>query len=381
MKKIILLFLLITGTVQTLPAQLRDLPNRSQSIFDNPAPGKSNAIFTFYLSSSIRVVLECQYISQIEQLPDLDSFVKAATTMLDPLSDSLKVDGIVRRADIVLTDAIPKIRIISHPEFTNTYTIKDQELMQLKINQDTLRIIGLSKSRATRYTIDANGKKSITPRISQFTLMIIVNNFSDVATIAPDAIKKCVISLQQKVEKFYSRDKLNSPDYTYMGNFFTRSGEMFSPVKDSYIPTGYERSSPLLGFSLTAVRGSITPSIQAGMAFNSGNNYLNNSFKVYIERQYFFSRDLTNKLTTDPNLFAVFQFTQTNKTRGPNNLSFAGNLSIGYLISRKGNWYEPSTFRIGLPVLKTRHISIEPQLVFNGWFKNVSPSLKFSFTF
>ncbi len=381
MKKIIVCFLLLTGIAQVLPAQYRDLPNRSESIFDNPPPGKSNAHFIFYLSKNIRIGLEFEYISQLEQLPDLDSLVKVAASMLDPLSDSLKADGVVRRVDIVLTDIIPKIRLISHPEFTNTYTIKDQELMQLKINQDTIRIIGLSKSRAAWNVMDVNGKKSIQLRPSLFSVTIITNNISDIATIEPDALQKCVTSLQQKVEKFYKRDKLNSPSYNYRASFNMLTGKMFSPINDTYIPTGYEKISPILGFSLTAVRGSITPSIQGGFAFNTGNNYFNNSFRFYVERQFFFSRDASNKLTTDPNIFGVIQLTQTEKNRSGNNLYFAGNLSIGYLVSRKGNWYEPSTLRIGLPVLKNKHISIEPQLVFNGWFKNLSPSIKFSFDF
>lgn len=159
MKKICLLFLFITGAGTILQAQSRDLPNRTESLFENPPPGKSNARFTFYLSNNIRIFLELEYISQLEQLPNLDSLVGKTIALLNPLADSLKEDGIVRRVDVVMTDAIPKIRIVSHPQFSNTYTIKDDELMQLKVNQDTIRIIGLSKSRVKWNVMDADGKK------------------------------------------------------------------------------------------------------------------------------------------------------------------------------------------------------------------------------
>lgn len=381
MKKVFFLFLFITGTSTFLQAQIRDLPNRSESLFDNPPPGRSNALFTFYLSNNIRVILELDYITQLEQLPNLDSLFKEGITKLGSLSDSLKADGIVRRVDIVLTDAIPKIRIINHPEFSNTYTIKDDELMQLKVNQDTIRIIGASKSRAKWNVVDMNGKKTVQERTSKFTITIILNNISDAFSLPPDAFKNCVTSLTPQVENFYKRDGLNTPPYKYSASFNMRTGKMFSPASISYIPTGNEKISGILGFSLTAVRGNVSPSIEAGIAFNRSNQYFNNSFRFYIEKQYFFSRDINNKLTISPNTFGVFQFCQSEKRLTGNSLAFAGNLSLGYLFSRKGNWYEKNTWRIGLPVLKNRHISIEPQLVFNGWFKNLSPSLKFSFNF
>lgn len=381
MKKICLLFLFITGAGTILQAQSRDLPNRTESLFENPPPGKSNARFTFYLSNNIRIFLELEYISQLEQLPNLDSLVGKTIALLNPLADSLKEDGIVRRVDVVMTDAIPKIRIVSHPQFSNTYTIKDDELMQLKVNQDTIRIIGLSKSRVKWNVMDADGKKSIQDRYSNMSVTIVLNNIADIHTLPTDALKNCLNSLQPKVESFYSRDKQNSPPYKYNASFNMRTGKMFSPVDVSYIPTGNEKISGILGFSLSAVRGNIVPSVEAGIAFNKTNNFFSTSFRFYIERQYFFSRDLNNKLTISPNTFGVFQIWQSEKKSTGNALTFSGNLSLGYLFSRKGNWYEPNTWRIGLPVLKNRHLSIEPHLVFNDLFKNLSPSIKLSFNF
>lgn len=381
MKKLFILFLLITGTGTTLLAQSRELPNRTETLFDNPPPGKSNAQFSFYLSNNIRILFECEYISQLEHIPDLDSLVKQAISLLNPLADSLKEDGTVRRVDIVLTDAIPKIRIISHKQFSNTYTIKDDELLQLKVNQDTIRIIGVSKSRVKWNVIGADGKKTEQDRYSNIFVTIVLNNISELSALPFDALKNCMSSLQPKVESFYKRDGRNSLPYKYQASFNMRTGRMFSPVDVSYIPTGHERISGILGFSLNATRGTIAPAVEAGIAFNKTNNFFSTSFRFYIERQYFFSRDISNKATISPNTFGVFQIWQSEKRSTGNSLAFSGNLSVGYLFSRKGNWYEPNTWRLGLPVLKNRHIAIEPQLVFNNFFKNVSPSIKISFNF
>jgi hypothetical protein len=385
MKKTILFFLLIAGTGNLLHAQLRDLPIRSESIFDNPAPGNANAQFNFYLPGNKRILLEFSHISQVEQMPDLDSLVRIATAMLSPLKDSLKADGMVRRVDIVLTNAIPKIRIISHPEYSNTYTVKDKELMQLKVNDDTIRIIGMSKSRVMWNVVDVNGNKTLQNMMGTFAITIILNNVEDISTIEPDALATCIALLKPNVERFYRRDGPNSPGYQYRASFNMRTGKMFSPFNVSYIPvdhlTGKTGFNGVLGFSLTAVRGSVVPSMQAGIAYTHANNYFSNSFRLYLEAQYFFSRDADNKLTTDQNTFGVFQLMQTTKRSIGNALSFEGNISLGYLLSRKGNWYETNTWRIGLPVLKNKHISIEPQFVFDGWFKHISPAIKFTFNF
>ena len=115
MKKIILFFLLTTGTGALLHAQF-DLPDPVDNVFNNPKSGRGNASFTFIVSQHVRVLLDLHYISQVENLPNLDSMLRVAITTLAPLQDSLKADGMVRRLDIVLNNEIPKIRLLSHPE-------------------------------------------------------------------------------------------------------------------------------------------------------------------------------------------------------------------------------------------------------------------------
>jgi hypothetical protein len=145
MKKMILFFLLFAGTGKFLHAQT-ERKTVYDMIFDSPQPGQSAATFLFHFPNQKTVKLEFSYISQVQYLPNLDSLVRVAIALLEPLKDSLKADGIVRRVDLSLTNATPKIRIVSHPEFSNSYTIKNKELLQLKVNQDTIRIIGFASS-------------------------------------------------------------------------------------------------------------------------------------------------------------------------------------------------------------------------------------------
>jgi len=47
----------------------------------------------------------------------------------------------------------------------------------------------------------------------------------------------------------------------------------------------------------------------------------------------------------------------------------------------RGNWFEPNTFKFSLPGVRNYTLQVEPEFYFNGFFKNFSPSLRFSLFF
>jgi hypothetical protein len=379
MKKMILFFLLTAGTGKLLHAQLEKLTVYDM-IFDYPRPGESNAVFTFHLPDQKKVVLEFSYISQLQYLPDLDSLVRVALAMLEPLKDSLKADGMVRRVDLSLTSATPKIRIVTHPEFLNSYTIKNKELLQLKVNQDTIRISSFATSN-TVITLNRGGKKTEMRPMYSFVIMIMVNNISDVSTLPQDVMQQCVTLLKPKVDRYFKLDNHHNAPGNFRAEFNMATGKTDMPVSPRF--ARYEAPfTGLLGFSMNAVRGSVVPGFQAGFEFRIGNSSFYNRWRLFLELQPFFSRDPANKLIIDNNKWVTFQILQNSiRSRETNNFTLEGNFTLGYLFHRQGEWYEPNTFKFGLPVLSNKHIIIEPQFVFNGLFKNMTPSIKVSFNF
>jgi DNA-directed RNA polymerase specialized sigma24 family protein len=65
---------------------------------------------------------------------------------------------------------------------------------------------------------------------------------------------------------------------------------------------------------------------------------------------------------------------QTLRKKEP--FDFVGNVSIGYLVSRKGNWFEPNTFKIGIPGVRSGWLQLEPEFFFHDFLKGISPSIK-----
>lgn len=375
MKKYLLIFLLFAGTARGLHAQYQ--PNMYESMFNSPPPGKGNGLFQFFYSNRLSVRMELSYASQINYLPNLDSLLQNTIQLLEPLKDSLKADGIVRRVDVVYWGSSPAIRIVEHPEYGNAYTIKDKELMQLKVNQDTVRMVVFTKRRMGDDAENGTGDGRLYP----FAVTFWVNNIGDIAQVPPTRLSECMAVLRPKIERFTHWDKANSPEVKYQASFNMKTGRMFSPLNSYYIPSNERGFQPAVGFGLTAVRGAVAPFLEAGIEYAKSNNYFTNRFRLSLEGQYFFSRDADQKLQTFKNIFADFQYRQTPKPFADNKLHWIPNISLGYLVHREGEWYEKNTFRLGLPQVGGRNFSVTPQLVFNDFMKNISVGFRFCLNF
>ncbi len=377
MKKHFLFFLLAAGTAFSLPAQNYSQPLITQRVFDTPEPGKSGCVFKFYFPDKKMVMLELTKISMLPHLPDLDSMIRVTSQILDPLKDSLQNDGMVRRVDVLLNNSFPNIRLLNHQEFSNTYTVKDKELLLLKMNQDTLRIIGYANTGYQNKIIQ-DGETVLSEMTAKFSVTITLDNINDLSKIPGNMMEQCLAVLTPQVSRFLKVDNnFFNWKYNFAASFSMRTGKMFSPANGRFIQISERGFEPVLGFSTQYSRGFFAPGFFAGYQLNFGNNYFRNSFRLFMETQFLFSRDSVNRLKTDPNSFITLQFRQFEKTKESNHLNFVANLSLSYLFKRSGNWYEPQTFRLGLPVFANRHFSIEPELVFNNFFKNVSPGIRF----
>lgn len=77
------------------------------------------------------------------------------------------------------------------------------------------------------------------------------------------------------------------------------------------------------------------------------------------------------------NDFISFQYvTVTYDNTERNKVLFNQLFSIGYLVSRRGDFLEPNTVKMGLPGARYRDVFLHPEFVFNKFFKDFQPSLK-----
>lgn len=106
---------------------------------------------------------------------------------------------------------------------------------------------------------------------------------------------------------------------------------------------------------------------------------------VGYQQQYFFGQNAEGSFRTYQNGFvsAGLSFFKKSEmgTIGRKPLVQTGQLTVGYLVHRRGTYYEPNTWRISGGIDLTPNIRVAPEVYFNGTFKNLSPGLRLSVGF
>jgi hypothetical protein len=377
MKQLLISFLLLAGVGNALPAQTTSFGTQTENIFNYPKPGSTKANFYFWYQKNNRVILEMKDVRQLNLIPNLDSLVQEAFQTIKPLKDSFKNDGLVRRIDYVVSKVLPpQIRITTHPNKGESYSYHKSELVQTKIEKDTLRI-RISTAGPVTNKLPVQGINTY-----PFVIMILVDNFDDFTTFPTNAMEQCVNKVKTDLGKNLTTNKNLKSNFRAYYNMQT--GKMFSPSKPKHIAWGTKAAfEPTVQFGLQYARGSFVPSAGAGVQYRfSDGTYSQNFIRAYWEPYFFFSRDGNNKLVTDRNDFITLRYTvlflkETSKTK----ITTSGNISLSYLAGRRGNWFERNTFKIGTPGFMAGSLMFEPEFFFNDAFRNFSPSLKMTLMF
>ena len=381
MKKLFLFFLLIAGIVHVLPAQDVTTSN-SELIFNSPKPGSLYDNFVFYFPKGNRMTLEMNSIHQLKNLPNLDSLARKVYEDLQVFKDSLTKELTTKRVDYITSKDGAKIRITEHQPASNYYAYKQNEPVQIKVDQDTLRIklyvkgVYINENKTTPYSLEA-----------PFCFVtFVVNNISDINNIPVNALDKALHDLLLKdMETQINYDKPKYEGGRYYAAYKIETSERIAPKSLKYLAWG--RSSgfdPYIQVGLQNLRGYWAPSAGLGFSVFETNTrrFEKKIYTLMVEPYFFFYKDANNNSVTDKNTFLTFKYHTEFKNYRPNATSLMyENFSIGYLINRNGNWFEKNTFKISVPGLQTKNILLEPEFYFNDFFKHFSPSLKITLFF
>ena len=177
-------------------------------------------------------------------------------------------------------------------------------------------------------------------------------------------------------------------------NFVSMLGEIIAalPEKDRYLrylefrpesqvgkaklvenrPSGYlDMLSLQAGVGANVYRGKFLTDLtgEIGLHLNH-KGLLRNQF--YVSNNLMFSFNAENAAIL--NNFTSFGYRRnfSNQRDKPNWLG----LEIGTLTKRNGDIFQPNTMRLGMNWQAGKHITVSPQLYFNGFFKDVSPGFR-----
>lgn len=375
MKKLCIL-LLLAAIGKTLPAQVTyyyNPPPVSETMFNSPLPGTAGTRFDFILPHNNRMIVEVHRLAHLQQLPDLDSLFKKIWADLKPIYDSLSDPLMVHRVDYLGYGTDTRIRIKKYPPRGTYYSYKDDELVQLKVDQDTLRFKGYIDK-----TVNVRGR-AIQFAFNYYTVTLVLNNISDVTRI-PDGmlasgIKLLLPDLGPSIKKSPNKTNYNF----YYAAYDLSTGKRVSPVRLDNLEFGKKHGfAPYAQVAIQYARGAWVPSAGAGIEYYYNKmKYSKFAMRLIWEPHFYFQRDDKDKVVLQRNDFITLRFQSMFKNSVPgNNFEFNQNFSFGALIHREGDLFEKGTFKFGLPGLQTKNILLEPEFFFNDFFRHFSPSLK-----
>jgi hypothetical protein len=382
MNKIILCFLFVAGMATALQAQNRNAPdlpyNRADWLYNYPKPGAGRASFSFYsLNNSTNIIIDLFSIKQVKYLPNLDSLVNTIKPNLRLIADSFKNDAFNRRVDYLVNGQIPQIRIHNYDKEPQQFVVKEGNLNQLKTEQDTIRIKAFMEvSKEDVLNSVSKEFPSNKPIMQPYFITIILNNCADLFQLPENSLQACIIKLKTDLNAEYIATA--DPKAKYNASFNMRTDKMFSPGKLKWIknPGSVQELVPNIYAGLQYTAGTFVPSFSAGLRYTFANRQFSTK-RIYAmwEPHFFFSKDLLNNTITERNDFITLRYISIeNKKKEP--FDFVGNVSLGYLIRKQGNWFEPNTFKVGIPGVRSGWLQLEPEFFFHGFLKGVSPSIK-----
>ena len=315
------------------------------------------------------MIIEVHGLPVLQQLPNLDSLFSKIWEDLRPVYDSLSDPLMIRRVDYVSSVSDIKIRIKQYTASGTYYSYKDDELVQMKVDQDTLRYRGYIKPENESASVYNN----------YYAVTLLLNNISDVTRLQEGILQSCVELLLPDLKDALEKSTKRTENNFYYAVYDMKIRKRVAPRNENNV--GYSKKTsidPFAQVGVQYVRGAFVPSAGAGIEYSvNERNQSKHAIRLIWEPYFYFFRDDKDKVVLQRNDFITLKFyTGYNNTGPGRTFSWNQNFSVGALIYRKGELFEKGTFKFELPGLQTKNIVLTPEFFFNKFFRNFSPSMK-----
>lgn len=362
-KLLVFAFILIVSN--NLFAQKYTVPKWNDIVYNNPKPG-ALPVNIQVITNGMSITFEMQKVMQLNNVLTIDSVIQKAFADIQLLKDSIFKQENSYRVDYNLYKESVQIRVTEKIGNEYLFTAKNNGLKKVKEYEDTLRI-NMSEF--------LKNKKNTNATYNQPFFISLTNlNFSNPTFLKQGMADSILAAIKAKVNAEKKRDV----GMRMYGVYSSTNNTWPTPLKVNERPNNLY-FEPDAYAALQYVRGSWVPSAAVGFQLIKGEyKGKRDVFKLMWEPHFFFSRDVSNKLISDRNDFITFRYYHHQKEGNPFFLE-TSSFSVGYLVYRKGDWYEKNTFKFSVPGAVYKFISIEPEFFFNDFFRNFSPSLKLNF--
>lgn len=361
--------------ISILPELCAQTKSKEDKAFEIPEDVVINSRFYIDLEKGNKLTIEFTDISDLQKVSNIDSILTAFLNDLKPLKDSLSDPLASKRIDYVIdAQGRKKIRIQQYQPRGNSYLLNNGDLSSLKINQDTINIIGVITN-----PVKAKQKISLThPRY--FHLLFYLNNADELATYTNGLLNEKITTLQNNLHSKWP--------LTLGGSWhhLEKDKSISAEKPEGNIPGQYGDALEFVqSVNIQNYKSYFVPSFSLGIQISITNR--DRTFKwqpgLFWEPHFFFAKNVQGKLKTYRNDFLTLTYGQGGaRDHDPRkDFTFSAVFSIGYLVHPSGDFVQKNTFRIGAGKLKLLKTTIEPSIYFNNLFKGVTPGIRISQSF
>ncbi len=376
MKKIISLLMLVISITGTAIAQKEPAVTNADRIFNIPSNYLKRS-FTADLGKGNKMQIELTDIEDLERFKNIDSLLRIFLQDIIPLKDSLSDELASKRIDY-FTDEMgrKKIRIrLSKPDGAS-FLLQQGNLSALKMEQDTVIFSG-----SYVYKVTSTLLKPFT-EMRYYRLSFFVNQLSDLNTFSSAGLNEKINVIQKNKNSRWIKDG--------EGIWYVKNGD--KSIYSNHQAAGYVSGTGAGDYltSLTAVnvqnyKNYFVPSASLGIGLGFNNGRVKRELGLLWEPSFFFAKNTQGSLQTYRNDFLTFTYKRfpLKKEADAQSFSFINGFSFGYLIRKKGEFFEKNTIRIGVQAasLLKGKVNLEPVLYFNNFFKGLTPGLRLTVNF
>lgn len=377
MKKI-LLSCLVAGIGSVLSAQnpvMNYTPGMSKSdqAFNSFLPSQLRHRFLIELDKGNYAEIRVYNKDHFQQLLNIDSIIQMVNTSLLPLKDSLSGDELTGRRIDFTTDAAGTVRIRTrlYPPAASHYVIQKNQLSALKMEQDTIVVSGYLKGRVEK--VSFSGIYSVFP----YRITFYLNHYEQLGNYANAALSATMEQIRSEWNLYKPWSPEANRRLNLYGYYSITDPSRNRRLKNTWNNDQYRTSiAPYVHIAVQGINGRFAPSVATGIEFIASQGRSEYHYQLFWEPYFHFDHsDGKNKLVR--NDFLTFQHTNaTYESSNRQKISFSQVFNAGFLVRRKGNYFEKNTFKFGLPGMRYRDVFLHPEFLFNDLFKNFQPSLK-----
>ena len=321
-----------------------------------PWPYSFDIDYTITLDRGNKLRIELANGYDLHTFENIDSLLMVFLGDLKPLRDSLSDPMTVKRIDYLIdTSGHRKLRIRQYRTPGTSFLVDGNEPALLKIRQDTIYIMLVTRSKVGK----TNGWGFRYDRLCFF-----LNRYSELDAYVASGLNETIHTMLADIK---APHHVYACPYCYIINKPT-------------IKSDLHYSNALMLNASVAIenyRNYFVPSfaLNSGVVLNRGSiRYI---FRAYWEPLFFFGTNAQGQAQTFRNDLVGVGF-EANLPEHPNGVKAA--LSFGWIAHSEGNYFNNKpVFRLSAFEWHHGPFRIVPSMYFDRFFKNVTPSLRFSF--